>query len=162
MLSAFEDARNHALLGGRLSDWLRNPKLLNEEQDPRTGCTLLVTVVEAGYPNQVEQLFEHGAKANLRCKYDETPLLLAVWKPRFERPLIVETLLRYTPQESIDGKRLPAGIDDTCRAAEGNTPLMLAIQNLDADCIRLLVKATHIKNDGGADAKKLAEYTRDG
>ncbi len=152
-MSIFDDARGGALIGARLNNWLRyNTSALNS-QDPSTGWTLLATAVVSGFPNQVERLLERGAKANLRCKNGETPLLLAAWKTPIERPLIVQMLLSYIPKESID---------DTCDLAENNTPLMFAIEKLDVDSVRLLAKAgarLHVKNDDGFDAVEVAKNT---
>ncbi|RYP11085.1 hypothetical protein DL764_000243 [Monosporascus ibericus] len=152
-MSTFDDARRGALIGARLDNWLLyNSSALNS-QDPSTGLTLLATAVVSGFPNQVEQLLERGAKANLRCRKGETPLLLAAWKTTMERPLIVQMLLSYVPKESID---------DTCSEANNNTPLMCAIERLDVESVRLLTKAgarLHIKNDDGFDAVEVATNT---
>lgn len=152
-MSIFDDARRGALIGARLDNWLRSNSSVLDSQDPNTGWTLLATAVVSGFPKQVEQLLGRGAKASLRCRNGETPLLLAAWKTSMERPLIVQMLLSHVPKESID---------DTCDLAENNTPLMCAIENLDVDSVRLLAKAgarLHIKNDDGFDAVEVAKNT---
>ncbi|KAF2807333.1 uncharacterized protein BDZ99DRAFT_421356 [Mytilinidion resinicola] len=152
-MSIFDDARRGALIGARLDNWLRPDYSALNSQDPSTGWTLLATAVVSGIPNQVEQLLKRGAKANLRCRNGETPLLLAAWKTLMERPLIVQMLLSYVPKKSID---------HTCDLAENNTPLMWAIERLDVDSVRLLAKAgarLHIKNDDGFDAVEVAKNT---
>ncbi|KAE8449111.1 hypothetical protein EG329_008494 [Mollisiaceae sp. DMI_Dod_QoI] len=152
-MSIFDDARRGALIGARLDNWLRNSSNALNSQDPSTGWTLLATAVVSGFPKQVEQLLERGAKATLRCKNRETPLLLAAWKTSMERPLIVQMLLSKVPKGSID---------DTCDLAENNTPLMCAIEKLDVDSVRLLAKAgarLHIQNDDGFNAVEVAKNT---
>ena len=146
-MSIFDEARRGTLNAARLT--------YNElnSQDPSTGWTLLATAVVSGFPNQVEQLLERGAKATLHCKNGETPLLLAAWKTPKERPLIVQKLLIHVPKENID---------DTCKPAEYNTPLMCAIENLDVDSVRLLARAgarLHIKNGDGFNVVEVAKNT---
>jgi len=152
-MTIFDDARKGVLLGARLDNWLRSsPSALNS-QDPSTGWTLLATAVVSGFPKQVEQLLRRGAKATLRCKNRETPLILATWKTPMERPLIVQMLLSKVPKDEID---------DTCDLAENNTPLMCAIEKLDVDSVRLLAKAgarLHIRNDDGFNAVEVAKNT---
>jgi ankyrin repeat protein len=152
-MSIFDDARRGTLIGARLDNWLRTNSSALNSQDPSTGWTLLATAVVSGFPNQVEQLLKRGAKATLRCRDRETPLLLAAWKTPMERPLIVQKLLSYVPKKSID---------DTCDLAENNTPLMCAIEKLDVGSVRLLAKAgakLHIKNDDGFNAVQVASNT---
>lgn len=146
-MTIFDEARRGTLNAAGLT--------YNElnSQDPTTGWTLLATAVVSGFPNQVEQLLERGAKATLHCKNGETPLLLAASKTPKERPLIVQKLLIHVPKENID---------DTCKLAGYNTPLMCAIEKLDVDSVRLLARAgarLHIKNDDGFNAVEVAKNT---
>lgn len=152
-MSIFDDARRGTLIGDRLKNWVRLDSSALNSQDPSTGWTLLATAVVSGFPKQVEQLLERGAKPTLRCRDGETPLLLAAWKTPRERPIIVQKLLSYVPKESID---------DTCDLAENNTPLMCAIEKLDVDSVRLLAKAgarLNIKNNDGFNAVEVAKNT---
>lgn len=146
-MSIFEQARRGELLGDKIR---RLSSTSLDSQDPKTGLTLLATAVLSGAPEQVEQLLERGATANKLCKNKETPLLLATWKARVERPLMVQALLPYLDKKSLN---------HTCRAAEGNTPIMWAVEKADADSVRLLAKAgakIKIKNEDGETAEDIA------
>ncbi|KAL8338312.1 hypothetical protein RB598_006939 [Gaeumannomyces tritici] len=146
-MSIFEQARRGELLGGRVR---RLSSASLNSQDPETGLTLLATAVLSGVPAEVEQLLERGAVANKRCKNNETPLLLATWQATVERPLMVQALLPYLDKESLN---------HTCRSAWGNTPIMWAVEKIDADSVRLLAKAgakIKIKNDDGETAEGIA------
>ncbi|KAL8301816.1 hypothetical protein RB597_002301 [Gaeumannomyces tritici] len=146
-MSIFEQARRGELLGGRVR---RLSSTSLNSQDPETGLTLLATAVLSGVPAEVEQLLERGAVANKRCKNNETPLLLATWQATAERPLMVQALLPYLDKESLN---------HTCSSAWGNTPIMWAVEKIDADSVRLLAKAgakIKIKNDDGETAEGIA------
>jgi len=152
-MSIFDDARRGALFGVRLDNWLRSDRSALSSYDSSTGWTLLATAVASGFPAQVEQLLERGAVANVRCRNGETPLLLATWKAPTERALMVQMLLAYLPKESIN---------DTCSLAGNNTPLMFAVERVDADSVRLLARAgakLNIKNDDGDTADDIAIST---
>jgi hypothetical protein len=155
-MSIFEDARKGALTGVKLDSYIKSNSNILNQRDPSTGWTPLATAVVAGFPQEVEQLLEKGAKADGLSRDGETPLLLATWKTTKERPLIVQLLLAKTPSSSVD---------TTCKAAKNKTPLMFAIENKDLDSIRLLRKAGTslvIKDDDGFNAKEIARGTKDG
>lgn len=154
-MSVFDDARKGILVGRRLGDYMAsNPNML-DEQDPGSGRTLLAIAVVGGFVEEVEQLLTEGAKADGLSRNGETPLLLAAWQTTNERPRIIQLLLAKTPSRSVD---------TTCRDAENKTPLMYAIENKDIDSIRILRRAgasLTIKNDGGFNAKEMAEDKND-
>ncbi|KAJ2900632.1 hypothetical protein MKZ38_002291 [Zalerion maritima] len=150
-MSIFEDARNGVLGGAKLDDYLANNPNILGEQDPESGLTPLAIAVVEGFPEEVRQLLEKGAKADVLSRDDETPLLLAAWKAVKERPLIIQLLLEKTP---------PSIVDKTSRAAGNKTPLMFAIEKRDIDSIKMLRRAKAsltIKSDEGFNAKEMAE-----
>ncbi|KAH7083760.1 hypothetical protein FB567DRAFT_630257 [Paraphoma chrysanthemicola] len=126
-----------------------------ESKDPITGYTLLATTVVSGYPDLVEELLRRGADATKACTNGETPLLLAAWKAMKERALILQKILRPLKGDYKE-------IDRSCDVAESNTPLMLAIKNLDVDSVRLLAGAgasLDTPNDDGFNAVEVAQNT---
>ncbi|KAK1828989.1 hypothetical protein QBC39DRAFT_415165 [Podospora conica] len=154
-MSVFEDARKGILVGKRLGKWISSDPSALDSQDPTTGWTPLATAVVSGYPRQVEDLLERGANPSQRCKNGETPLLLATWQAPFERARMVQILLAYAPKQ-------PEALDKTCPLARNLTPLMYAVNKVDFDSVRLLVKAganPHLKNDDGRTAEDLAKRT---
>ncbi|KAI0882479.1 uncharacterized protein GGS22DRAFT_195754 [Annulohypoxylon maeteangense] len=150
-MSIFEDARKGILTRARLNSWLKpNSTIINMREDS-SGWTLLVTAGVSGFQKQVDQLLLKGADVDLPCKDGETPLL-ATWKTKNERPLIVQTLLRHKPRS----------IDKTCGLAMNNTPLMYAIEKADIETVRLLRRvgaSLEIKNNDGFNAKEVAQNT---
>ncbi|KAI0101376.1 hypothetical protein GGR51DRAFT_530527 [Nemania sp. FL0031] len=157
-MSVFEDARQGILVGERLSGWLKSDPTYLEQQEPGTGWTLLAIAAVSGFPQEVEQLLSRGAKPYIRCRDDETPLLLAAWKAQKERPLIVQKILRASPQPT--DTTTDNTIDATCDVAENKTPLMFAIENSDIETVRILVKAgasLSKKNNDGFNAVEVAE-----
>lgn len=151
-MSPFQDARNGVLTYSKIRAYLQeNPKLF-EVQNPETGHTLLATAVVAGFPEEVQLLLDAGAPVDGVSSQDETPLLLANWKTKVERSLIVQHLLKQSPM-----------VDATCDKAENKTALMFAIENRDLDSIDMLRRANaslSVKNDEGFTAKEMADRVR--
>ncbi|KAK4205461.1 hypothetical protein QBC40DRAFT_270994 [Triangularia verruculosa] len=151
-MSPFQDARNGVLTYSKIRAYLQeNPKLF-EVQNPETGHTLLATAVVAGFPEEVRLLLDAGAPVDGVSSQDETPLLLANWKTKVERSLIVQHLLKQSPM-----------VDATCDKAENKTALMFAIENRDLDSIDMLRRANaslSVKNDEGFTAKETADRVK--
>ena len=66
---------------------------------------------------------------------------------------MVQILLGYAPKQSLD---------ESCPLARNLTPLMYAVNKVDVDSVRLLVKAganPRVKNDDGRTAEDLAKRT---
>lgn len=155
IMDIHEHARKGTLVGAVLNDHVKkNPNLLNE-LDPKTGWTPLAAATVKEHVEVVEQLLKKCARADLRSKNGETPLLLATRNPIINRPRIIELLLQKTP---------PCFVDMTCSDADKNTPLMFATKQKDLESIRLLRNAGACpmrRNNDGFSAKDLAEQTED-
>ncbi|RFU79619.1 transcription factor [Trichoderma arundinaceum] len=151
-MSIHEDARKGILVGDVLGNYIKNNQNILNEQSPDLGLTPLAIAVVEGFPEEVEQLLEKGAEADGRSKNDETPLLLAAWKTKRERALIIQLLLKKVTLETVD---------HTCKVAGFKTPLMYAVENKDLESIRLLRKAkasVDIKSEEGFTARDIAKY----
>ncbi|KAM3505006.1 hypothetical protein MY11210_008143 [Beauveria gryllotalpidicola] len=145
-----EDARQGTLGAEELARYLRsNPNVLNEP-DPVDGLTPLAAAAVGGHADAVDALLRKGAKADAPSSNGATPLLIVTWKGRYNRARVVQLLLEKTPSASIDL---------SCPLAQGNTPLMFAVQNNDVESVRLLVKARaslDMTNSSGKSAVALA------
>ncbi|KAI2466904.1 ankyrin [Annulohypoxylon bovei var. microspora] len=145
-----EDVRQGTAVGGRLVYYIRsNPNIFNE-QDPADGLTPLAAAAVAGHAEEVKQLLDKGARADVLSRNGETPLLLAAWKTNNNRPRIIQLLLTKTPSSSVDA---------TCASAGNKTPLMFAIEKRDLESIRLLRKAgasLELEDDSNLNAEEIA------
>jgi len=150
-----EDAEQGLLVGDGLEKYTKdNPSIL-EERNPKNGLTPLAAATVGGYNEEIEELLNKGAKADTLCRDGETPLLLAAWKTKDNRPRIIQLILGKTPASFIDV---------TTPIAENNTPLMFVVKKKDIESIRLLRKANAsltLKNNEGINAKDMAEATED-
>ncbi|UKZ70763.1 uncharacterized protein TrAtP1_011733 [Trichoderma atroviride] len=152
-MSIHEDAKQGILVGNVLDSYIKNNQDILEEQNSESGLTPLAIAVTEGFPDEVEELLEKGAKADGLSRDKETPLLLAAWKAKKERARLIQLLLKKIP---------PSSVDSTCDVAGLKTPLMFAIENKDLESIRLLRKAkasVDIKNKEGFTAEQMARYT---
>ncbi|KAI1439620.1 ankyrin [Annulohypoxylon stygium] len=145
-----EDVRRGTALGDTLNRYISsNPNIL-KEQDPVEGLTPLAAAVIAGHAEQVEEILNKGAQADAPSRNGETPLLLAAWKTKHNRPRIIQLLLEKTP---------PGSVDTTCVNANHNTPLMFAVKKGDLESIRLLRNAgasIELENDNDNNAEEMA------
>ncbi|PNP44261.1 hypothetical protein TGAMA5MH_03867 [Trichoderma gamsii] len=151
-MSIHEDAKQGILVGNVLDNHIKNDPNILEKQNSDSGFTPLAIAIIEGFPDQAYELLEKGAKADGLSRDNETPLLLAAWKAKKERPRLIQLLLKRIPQDSVD---------TTCDIAGLKTPLMFAIENKDLESIRLLRKAkasVDIKNKEGFTAEQMARY----
>ncbi|KAF9498498.1 hypothetical protein BDN71DRAFT_1532644 [Pleurotus eryngii] len=107
-MSIFEDARNGNLNKGRLDGYLSNNPNILTQQEFGSGLTPLGIAVVEGFPEEPDGLSGNDPA---------TPLLLAAWRTKKERPRIIQLLLAKIPSGD-------ASIDATSSAAENNTPLI--------------------------------------
>lgn len=151
-MSIHEDAKQGILVGNVLDNHIKNDPNILEKQNSDSGFTPLAIAIIEGFPDEAYELLEKGAKADGLSRDKETPLLLAAWKAKKERPRLIQLLLKKIPQDSVD---------TTCDIAGLKTPLMFAIENKDLESIRLLRKAkasVDIKNKEGFTAEQMARY----
>lgn len=128
------------------------PMNINDMLDCRyTGLkegTLLLTAISANKTKLVEKLLDAGVDANLIC-YGKSPLETAVM---VNNPNIVDLLIQ-------------AGADVSQTNEEGNTPLMVALEQNKSKSImtRLLreEKNIHYKNKKGISARKMLFQKKD-
>ncbi|KAF4538100.1 uncharacterized protein LTHEOB_11048 [Lasiodiplodia theobromae] len=128
-----EHARKGTLVGAVLNDHVKkNPNLLNE-LDPKTGWTPLAAATVKEHVEVVEQLLKKCARADLRSKNGETPLLLATRNPIINHADKNTPLMFATKQKDLESIRL--------------------LRNAGACPMR--------RNNDGFSAKDLAEQTED-
>ncbi|CAH0044263.1 unnamed protein product [Clonostachys solani] len=103
--------------------------------DDGVRAALLLTAINEGYSDLLQQLIKAGAEVNVRDRDGLTPLLYAAQNRDLD---ITQQLIK-------------AGAEVNVRDRDGLTPLLYAAQNGDSNILEQLIKAGAKVNDGDRD-----------